>query len=75
MDDLPAVVSLVQIIAAALLLHIVPAGEGSVFSSLCCEMFFLLSRWNKTDSPGKVILKDPHEDDDDEAEQQHHKHQ
>lgn len=27
-DDLPAVVSLVQIITVALLLHIVPAGEG-----------------------------------------------
>lgn len=31
--DLPAIVSLVQIIAATLLLHIVPADEGKMFLS------------------------------------------
>lgn len=27
------------------------------------------------DKPGKIILKDPHENDDNEAQQQHHQHQ
>lgn len=90
-DDFPAVVSLIQVVTAALLLHVIPARQQPGIKNKTLDSLLpgpgapLISQTSKNkwkprvrsnaNPPGEVVLQDPHEDDDDEAEQQHHQHQ